>query len=89
MLTELALAVGRDPKDGTVRRVRDMLLGNGQLVRREDGRTERCHGATVPDPGGCGTWQSGTDKPDERDSALVAQILQTFPGTVEISEAVA
>jgi AAA domain len=34
---DLARAIGRSPKDGTARRLRDDLLGSGELVRNDDG----------------------------------------------------
>jgi hypothetical protein len=37
---DLARAIGRDPKDGTARRLRDDLLGAGELVKLDDGRLQ-------------------------------------------------
>lgn len=40
---DLARAIDRDPKDGTARRLRDDLLGKGELVKLGDGRLQVPH----------------------------------------------
>ncbi|HEX7246269.1 MAG TPA: AAA family ATPase [Solirubrobacterales bacterium] len=44
---DLARAIGRSPKDGTARRLRDELLKAGELVKLDDGRL-RVPGAKTP-----------------------------------------
>ena len=56
-LADLARAIGRRPKDGTVRRLRDDLLRTEQLEQREtDGHVRR-----VPPVGH--PWERGTVAP--------------------------
>lgn len=52
---DLARAIGRSPKDGTARRLRDDLLGAGELVRLEDGRLQVPEGMAPA----ISAWQSG------------------------------
>jgi hypothetical protein len=49
---ELARAIGRDPKDGTARRLRKRLRSEGALAQLEDGRWQADGGASGADAPG-------------------------------------
>lgn len=81
-LAEIAAAVGRKPKDGTVRRVLAALKEAGIAASTEHGWT-RCQGAKVPTP--IGAWHLGTpadelaDLGPERPDASLADALTAKP----------
>jgi AAA domain len=56
---DLARAIGRSPKDGTARRLRDDLLGSEELERLEDGRLLGAKGVAPPDTAGQSQEQEG------------------------------
>jgi hypothetical protein len=84
---EIARALDRDPKNTTLRRLRDDLVDTGELEKLEDGRWRRCQSATTPKGNGTvapGTLPDWIDDPAltaaEREGLQVAQTMLVDTG---------